>query len=184
MTTLQVYRLENTSGEHYKQYTCFAGPDGGFCFFGFSRIGNVWQWLVKENQGDPLGKMLSQKHSKESGGYEQVWCGDITVPRTWAEDPKTHGHHIQHFVEDLFRKDLPAGTVGTPVGMEPARPLSDLLDNARSVVTEMANNRDDALTEYAALLRSVEAAQEDLDTVSSYMETLQIMLAGGGNEST
>ena len=179
MTTLQVYRLENTHGEHYKQYTAFGNSE--FCFFGFSRIGSTWQWAVKNEGGDTVGKLRSQIRSKTQGGYEQVWNGDLTIPTTWADDPKAYANKIQKFAEDLFRKQMPSGTVGTSVESQRPSPLSDLLDNARSVVSKMAVDPDSALVEYAALVGSVETAQSDLDTVTSYMDTLQIMLSTGGS---
>lgn len=177
MTTLQVYRLENTSGEHYKQYTLLGNSN--YVFFGFSRIGNAWQWMVPDT-GDKMGKLRSQMRSKENGGYDRVWNADVTIPTAWAEHPKLHGTLIQDLVEATFREGKPSGTAGTPVSSERPSPLSDLLDNARSVVSKMAVDPDSALAEYAELLGNVEAAESDLATVTSYMDTLQIMLSTGG----
>lgn len=54
MVTLQAWRLENTNGTHYKQYTVLA--DSRHVLFFNSRIGNSWvNQTPKAHVSDPLG---------------------------------------------------------------------------------------------------------------------------------
>lgn len=181
MVTLQAYRLENTDANHFKQYTVLA--DSNHVLFFNSRIGNNWvNQSPKSLPPDPVGKARSQIKAKESGGYDLVWHGDVTVPEQWANDPKLFTRQLQDFVEGLYREGAQIGVAhgapGTDVAGETRSILRPVLDECSNLVSKMAVDPDTAMTEYAALVGRYESVKNEMEVVEGYMDTLRLMLAG------
>lgn len=179
MVQLDVVRLEmdDVDSNHFKHYTAFCGD--GYAIFGYSRIGTTWQWTggTSYDAGRIVQRKLNEKRRK---GYRQVWAGVVDVPSAWVGDPRTYGRQLQDFVEDARQRSGSSRSVdpATVVSDAPETPLGGLLLSARNVVSKMAVDPDSAVQDYSDLVGQVEAAQDDLDTVVGYMDTLRLMLAG------
>lgn len=182
MITLQSWRLENTDGNHYKQYTILANQD--YVLFFNCRIGSTWvNQSPKGTVPDPLGKAQSQYRAKLSNGYDCVWAADVTVPEQWAADPARYKGQLQDFMENLYREGQHNGTADSDRATSPTTTvaghnLAKVLDDARHLVSKMAVDPDSALQDYPALVGAFESVKEDMDVAEGYMDTLRLMLAG------
>lgn len=181
MVTLQAWRLENTNGTHYKQYTVLA--DSRHVLFFNSRIGNSWvNQTPKAHVSDPLGKARSQMRSKQSGGYDIVWQGDVTLPEQWVENPGVFARQIQDFAEDLYRQGASIGIAhDAPTTAVPSRGtpgLDVILDECRNMLSKMAVDPDTAINDYPKLVGQYEEVRNQMDVVEGYMDTMRLMLAG------
>lgn len=185
--TCQVYRLEKRDSQtnEFKQYTAIhvpgrTGSIAGVAIFGYGRIGANWQWSVKEG-GDAAGAVQSQLWSKRGKGYEDVWSADMDLPWDWTANSaavRNAGRPLSDMIETAYRNGETVVRSGTDVDDgSPRSPLADLVDQARSVVSKLASNPDEALRDYGALVGARDAARSDWDVIDGYMEALTAMLS-------